>query len=486
MTTAPGAAFFDLDRTLIGGSSGAVFKDALAAEGLGPSVDLPGLGAINTIFGIVGETRVSMRLAKATARASAGWPVEAVKRAAKAAVPELTDLMFGFVPLEFARHRAEGRKIVVATSSPKQLVKPFVKAIGADAVIATKWASEDGKFTGAIDGAFVWERNKWRAVRDWCRSNDIDPADCWAYSDSYFDVPMLAGVGHPVATNPDPRLAAVAALKGWPVRHLGKPEGVPTVSGLEIQDFARAFGRPELMPGVRLDISGVENVPSSGPALVVGNHRSYFDPTAIAVMLAMSGRSARFLGKKEVFDAPVVGQLASAMGGIRVDRGTGSSEPLDKAIEALRAGELVAMMPQGTIPRGPAFFDPELKARWGAARLALASGTPVIPVGLWGTEKVWPRSARMPKLDLISPKTVTVRVGPPVDLSAFPIGDPSAETPEILDEITRTIMAAIVQQLPVEATIRHTPTEEELAATYPPGYAGDPSAETERRPGTDT
>jgi putative phosphoserine phosphatase/1-acylglycerol-3-phosphate O-acyltransferase len=69
----------------------------------------------------------------------------------------------------------------------------------------------------------------------------------------------------------------------------------------------------------------------------------------------------RFLGKKEVFDAPVVGQIASAMGGIRVDRGTGSDEPLQAAAEALANGDLVAMMPQGTIPRGKAFYDPKLK-----------------------------------------------------------------------------------------------------------------------------
>ena len=105
----------------------------------------------------------------------------------------------------------------------------------------------------------------------------------------------------------------------------------------------------------------------------------------------------RFLGKKEVFDAPVVGQLARALGGIRVDRGTGSDEPLAEAAAALAGGELVAIMPQGTIPRGRAFFEPELKGRWGAARLAAMTKAPVIPIGLWGTEKVWPRSERMPR-----------------------------------------------------------------------------------------
>ncbi len=101
----------------------------------------------------------------------------------------------------------------------------------------------------------------------------------------------------------------------------------------------------------------------------------------MAVTIARTDRTVRFLGKKEVFDAPIIGQLATAMGGIRVERGTGSDEPLHAAAEALEAGDLVAMMPQGTIPRGRAFYDPELKGRWGAARLAKLTKAPVIPVG---------------------------------------------------------------------------------------------------------
>ena len=89
----------------------------------------------------------------------------------------------------------------------------------------------------------------------------------------------------------------------------------------------------------------------------------------MSIAIAKRGRAVRFLGKKEVFDAPVIGQLATAMGGIRVERASGSNEPLQAAAAALEAGELVAMAPQGTIPRGPAFFDPVLKGRWGAARL---------------------------------------------------------------------------------------------------------------------
>jgi putative phosphoserine phosphatase/1-acylglycerol-3-phosphate O-acyltransferase len=163
------------------------------------------------------------------------------------------------------------------------------------------------------------------------------------------------------------------------------------------------------------------------------------------------------------------------MGGIRVDRGTGSDEPLQAAVAALEAGDLVALMPQGTIPRGAAFFEPTLKGRWGAARLAAMTGAPVVPVGLWGTERVWPRSARIPNvLNLADPPLVTVRVGAPVDMKY-----------RSADADTRRMMSAIMGLLPPESRQRKTPTPEELAATLPPGHRRDATPEQARRPGTD-
>ena len=195
----------------------------------------------------------------------------------------------------------------------------------------------------------------------------------------------------------------------------------------------------------------------------------------MSIPIAKSGRTARFLGKKEVFDAPVVGPLAAAMGGIRVDRGTGSDEPLQAAVDALEGGEMIVLMPQGTIPRGPAFFKRKLKGRWGAARLAQATGAPVVPVGMWGTEQVWPRSSRMPNvLNVASPPTVRIRVGEPLTLKG-----------ESLDKDTKRVMKAIMNLLPDEAHVKHEPTPEELALTYPPGYDSDPESETDRRPGSD-
>ena len=107
------------------------------------------------------------------------------------------------------------------------------------------------------------------------------------------------------------------------------------------------------------------------------------------------------------------------MGGIRVDRGTGSDEPLQAAADALAGGEVVAIMPQGTIPRGPAFFDPELKGRWGAARLAADDqGAGRSRSGCGAPRRVWPRSSRLPNvLNVADPPEVRIRVGEPVDSS---------------------------------------------------------------------
>jgi putative phosphoserine phosphatase/1-acylglycerol-3-phosphate O-acyltransferase len=164
------------------------------------------------------------------------------------------------------------------------------------------------------------------------------------------------------------------------------------------------------------------------------------------------------------------------MGGIRVERGTGSDEPLAEAAAALLGGEVVALMPQGTIPRGKAFFDTMPKGRWGAARLAQMTGAPVIPVGLWGTERVWPRSERLPNLLALGhPPRITISVGPAVP----------GLTGESLDADTKRIMKAIVAQLPPEARKKHKPTEDELRRTFPSGYKGDPEQEDTRRPGTD-
>lgn len=471
------AVFFDLDRTLLVGASGPILSRAMRRAGV---VDrtIPGEGALFELFNRVGETLPSMALARLAVAATKGRRREDVERAARSASRELADMVPRFARQVIEEHRREGRALVMATTSPYDLVAPLADLLGFDDVVATKYrVGADGTYDGTLDGPFVWNSGKLAAVRTWARDHGIDLADCYAYSDSVYDVPLLSAVGHPTAVNPDPRLAVVAAARRWPILHFDVPPGVAKVPvvNMELQSLLLQLARPTFIPFARFDIDGTHNIPDDSAAIICGNHRSYFDVFAMAVTVAKTGRPVRFLGKKEVFDAPLVGQLATALGGIRVERGTGSDQPLDAAMDALRAGELVAIMPEGTIPRGPAFFDPELKGRWGAVRLARSARVPLVPVGLWGTEKVWPRAARLPNLlNVVNPPKIRVRVGEPLYVSS-----------DDHDANTRRLMSAIRAQLPIDAQVRRVPSVEELRLSYPPGYKGDPAAESRRRPGTD-
>lgn len=473
-------AVFDLDRTLISTSSATVFRAHLAAAGLGGGHDLPLVDVFTRFYEQYGETWLLMQPARLSSRAANGWSVDTVAEAMQSAADELVTLVLPGAARAFEQHRAAGRRLVLATTSPLAFVQPFADRLGFDAVVATEWEVRDGPdgdvFTGRMTGEFVWGRSKADAVHLWAQDHDADLSRSWAYSDSYFDAPLLAMVGHPVAVNPDLQLRVTAAIRGWPVEHFDKSDGVVKILGRELQEWGRPFVREELMtPNARVELLGLENIPATGPAIVVFNHRSYYDPLVMGLLIGKAGRNVRGLGKKEVFDAPIIGKILAASGGIRVDRGTGSDEPLEAAIAAVEAGELLMIAPQGTIPRGPAFFEPELKGRWGAARIAAATRAPVIPVGLWGTEKVWPRSSRLPRLSLTDRPIVTATVGAPVPLK---YRSPEADT--------KRIMSAISALLPPESRRPHDPTPEELALTYPAGYVGDPDAERDRRPGTDT
>lgn len=194
---------------------------------------------------------------------------------------------------------------------------------------------------------------------------------------------------------------------------------------------------------VRFDIAGLEHLPRTGPAILAGNHRSYVDFFVLAQLVRLGGRPIRMMAKREVFEAPVVGRICHAMGGIPVDRNSARAvDAYAAALAALAAGEVVGMMPQGTIPRGAAFDDPVLKGKTGVARIAAASGAPVVPFGLWGTELLWPRTARLPRLTRWRhPVTVRVRIGPPVVLDGPVDGRHAVED-------TARIMAAIMALLP--------------------------------------
>jgi putative phosphoserine phosphatase / 1-acylglycerol-3-phosphate O-acyltransferase len=416
---------------------------AKAMETLGVSTPrIPGQDFILKLYDLFGESKAAMQLAKSSAGRATGLRSDDVSAAAQGAVEELLAKVQPYVRNVLAEHRALGDVLVLATTSPYDLVAPFAKALGFDAVVATKYQEAQGAYTGAVDGAFVWGEGKLAAVRQWAETNGVSLGDSAAYSDSYFDSPLLGAVGRPNAINPDVRLLATAVLKGWPVRWFDAPTGVPRVLGIEPLDVLRRLVRPELIPYARFAFEGVNHIPTSGPVILAANHRSYFDPLVIAFLLAKAGRNGRFLAKKEVVDAPVVGQVVRAFGTIRVERGSGSDQPLEQAADALAGGEVVVILPQGTIPRGEAFFAPTLVGRPGVARLAAMTGAPVVPVGLWGTELVWPRNAKVPNVaNVTAPPLVSAKAGKPVKQLKGTRKAAAADTDRVMKSISALLPA---------------------------------------------
>lgn len=461
------AAFFDLDRTLLADSSGLLLADALVEAGLLSERDRTIARATRRAYRAIGETWIGMQITRRSVRRIAGWSRADLRNAAHRALDVLDGAVYDEARELIRRHRSEGLLVCMATSTGRDIVEPLADRLGMDDVIATEYEDEGGLLTGNFIGAWLWGPDKADAVRAWAEKHDVDLAESYAYSDSFYDRPLLEAVGMPRAVNPDPLLHAYAVSKGWPVlRFTGS--GAGPSNALEPYDLIRAFAHPLLAP-FDLALEGAEHIPESGPCIIAANHRSYADPVVLATVASRRGRKLRYLGKKEVFDAPVLGQMARVLQQIRVDRGTGSAQPLREAVDALARGEAIGIFPQGTIPRGEAFYAPRLHGKTGVARMALLTGAPLIPVALWGTEHLWPRSSRLPKPS-IGKRKVFARAGEPVAIAG---SASDANDDAVVAERTQQVMDAIAALLPDEVREPAPPTPEQIAAATPPNVRTD-------------
>jgi 1-acyl-sn-glycerol-3-phosphate acyltransferase len=155
---------------------------------------------------------------------------------------------------------------------------------------------------------------------------------------------------------------------------------------------------------------GLETIPRHGPAIVACNHASYLDPIVNAYAVVRAGRRPRFLAKVELFRTPVLGWALAGANQISVDRAHGGGEALLRAEAALAAGEVVVIYPEGTVTDRDDGLP--MRGKTGVARLALASGVPVIPMASWGSAPVWQKSGPG---SLRPRRPVWVKVGEPID-----------------------------------------------------------------------
>ncbi|MEV1287269.1 lysophospholipid acyltransferase family protein [Micromonospora sp. NPDC049679] len=205
--------------------------------------------------------------------------------------------------------------------------------------------------------------------------------------------------------------------------------------------FAVAVVKPVMTVWTRRDWSGMEHLRAEGGMIIVPNHISHADPLVSAHFIYDAGRWPQYLGKASVFKVPGVGWLLHKVKQIPVERGSvDAAKSLDALVAAIREGGAVVIYPEGTTTREPGLWP--MRGKTGAARLALTTGAPVIPLVMWGPEKLFdPRTAR-PGLRPRIP--VTVVAGPPIDLSRWAGANPTKAT---LDEMTDVIMLRLRDML---------------------------------------
>jgi 1-acyl-sn-glycerol-3-phosphate acyltransferase len=183
----------------------------------------------------------------------------------------------------------------------------------------------------------------------------------------------------------------------------------------------------------RLRVLHADRIPAAGPALLASNHVSVLDGPALAVPPAsVRRRPVRFLVASEFYDMPAVGAVLRAYRQIPIRRGRRDTHALDAAIEALAGGSLAGIFPEGRVNPRPEYLE---RVRRGAARIAIASGAPIVPVGIWGTQCRWPRGLPTLRRPLRPP--LTIAFGEAIQ----PEG--AAASPDDVDRLTERVRAGI-------------------------------------------
>jgi HAD superfamily hydrolase (TIGR01490 family) len=212
------AAFFDLDRTLMAGSSGFHWARAGARAGLIPRRRLYADAWANLQFRLQGSTdATTARVQERVSALIAGHrPVEFARLAPM--------VLAGVLPRLYPRmlqaaydHQDAGRRVYICTAATQSMAEMLAVVLGFDGGLGTELEERDGVLTGRLRGPFNYGEGKPVRMRELAAAEGIDLASCWAYSDSASDLPMLRAVGHPVAVNPDAELARVAREEGGEV-----------------------------------------------------------------------------------------------------------------------------------------------------------------------------------------------------------------------------------------------------------------------------
>ena len=212
------AAFFDLDKTVIAKSSALAFGRPFYRDGLISRRDMVKSAYAQLMFRLGGTDEQTMaRTRDYLAALCKGWPVEQVNQIVAEALEELINpYVYAEAATLIGEHQAAGRDVVLVSASGDEMVRPIGQLLGITDVIATRMSIVDGRYSGEIE-FYAAGPSKADGVRKLAEERGYDLAECFAYSDSSSDLPLLEAVGHPSAVNPDRTLRRVALENSWPI-----------------------------------------------------------------------------------------------------------------------------------------------------------------------------------------------------------------------------------------------------------------------------
>jgi len=211
------AAFFDLDKTLMAGSSGMQFARVATRQGIVGRRQLASWAVEHMRYRLRGTTdERTSEVLKVARELITGVPETRIARMAPEVMAEILPRIFPQMLDEVHAHQDAGRPTFIVSAAGNGIVESLARVLGMEGGIGTRYEVDgEGNFTGRLDGPFVYGPGKVEAMQRFADRHGIDLGASYAYSDSLSDLPMLRAVGNPVAVNPDPPLAEIAKAEGW-------------------------------------------------------------------------------------------------------------------------------------------------------------------------------------------------------------------------------------------------------------------------------
>ena len=436
----PTIAFFDLDRTLIAGYSILAVARETAEQGarrgkLRQATKVVQDIVKHKVFSSGGNYH---RLVKRLSKALTGVSESVLRDIGEQAYRKhLAKTLYREAVALVEAHRAAGHKLVIISAASRYQVEPVARVLGIDEIHCTRLEVVNGRFTGQVIAPMCFGEGKVLAAQRSTRLHKATLDNCWFYSDSSDDLPLLRKVGHPVAVNPSDKLGAHARTQQWPQLAFST-RGMPSVESiartvLTAQTIigttaygmlSKRFGRSpyrsanqltrlfgdigSAFAGLDFEIEGLANLRQQRPAVFVFNHQSLLDSMVLAHLLR---EDVVAMCKKEMAGTPVIGNLLRQADTIFVDRDDADQrEVLQRALAVLKSGRSLVIAPEGsrsTLGNIQPF-------KHGAFFLARKAGVPIVPIVLHNVKDALPNGGL-----LIRPATIRVTVLPPIPSDAI-------------------------------------------------------------------